>query len=195
MHFLRGMDSLFIDLYTNRDHLVRLAEGLAAFNLEMIKGWKNAGVDAVFFGDDWGFQDRLMINPKLWKELFKPWYKKFFQAVHDEDLQVWFHSCGNVLDIVKDLIECGVDVLNPLQPRAMDLNALAKRFRGKLSFHGGIDCQFTLPKCTPEEVALEVKKHSRLLNTERGGYIGGPSTTIMPETPLENIIAMCEAFR
>jgi uroporphyrinogen decarboxylase len=161
----------------------------------MIKGWKKAGVDAVFFGDDWGIQERLMINPKLWRELFKPWYKKFFEITHAEGLHVWFHSCGNVLDLVEDLIECQVDLLNPLQPQAMDLNNLAQKFRGRLSFHGGIDCQRTLPQGTPEAVRREVQERSRLLSTTVGGYVGGPSTTIMPETPLENIIAMCEAFQ
>ncbi len=195
MHFLRGMDTLFVDFYTHRDDMLHLAEALAKFNLDMIKGWKNAGVDAVFFSDDWGFQDRLMINTRLWRELFEPWYKQFFQAAHDEGLQVWFHSCGNVLDIVEDLIECQLDLLNPLQPGAMNLDLLARKFRGRLSFHGGIDSHSTLSQGSPEDVTSEVNERSCLLNTPGGGYIGGPSATIMPETPLENIIAMCEAFR
>jgi uroporphyrinogen decarboxylase len=195
VHCLRGMDRVFVDLYENRDRVFMLLEALAELNTELIRGWSEVGVDAVFLGDDWGSQKSLMIDPEMWRDLFKPWYVKLIRAAHEAGLQFWFHSCGNVTSIIGDLIECGVDVLHPVQPEAMDLKNLSESFRGKLTFCGGISTQATLPFGTLEAVKEEAKSLVSLFNTENGGYIGCPSNTIMPETPIENIVALCSALR
>lgn len=195
LFFLRGMENALVDLYTQPVRVQKLLETLTGFTIELIQGFAKHGADGVLLGDDWGLQDRLLIRPELWRETFKPWYARMFAAAHEAGLQVWFHSCGNVLELVDDFIEIGMDVLNPLQSRALDLVELARRHRGRTAFSGGIDTQFTLTRGSPREVREEVFRIAGTLQTDRGGYIGGPCTTIMPETPLENITALCRAFR
>ena len=87
-----------------------------------------------------------------------------------------------------------MDVLNPLQSRALDLRLLAERYKGRVAFSGGMDTQVVLPKGGPDGIRREVSRLVEILRSPQGGYIGGPCTTVMPETPLESIEAMCEAF-
>ncbi|HUV08190.1 MAG TPA: uroporphyrinogen decarboxylase family protein [Spirochaetia bacterium] len=195
IHCLRGMERVFVDLYENRRQIMTLLEALASFNTELIRGWSEAGVDGVFLSDDWGSQNSLLISPEMWRELFKPWYAALARTAHEAGLQFWLHSCGNVSAIIGDLIECGVDVLHPIQPEAMDLTRLSKSFRGRLTFCGGISTQATLPFGSPAAIREEAHTLISLFNTDRGGYIGCPSNTIMPETPIENIVALCRSFR
>ena len=103
---------------------------LADYVLELIRQWGELGVDAVFLTDDWGSQTALMISPDMWRSFFKPHYRRLFAEVHRWHMDVVFHSCGNVLDLVEDLIEVGIDVLDPVQPGAMDQEELVRRFRG-----------------------------------------------------------------
>gem|GEM_PF-2841421 len=107
---------------------------------------------------------------------------------------VWMHLCGNVTAILPDLIDIGLNVLNPVQPQAMDVRELAREFGGKVCFNGGVDVQGTLVRGTPEDVRREVHKLVSLFGKFNGGYIGGTSHGVMPETPLDNVIAMYEAF-
>lgn len=194
MQILRGMERFLVDLYEHPREINVLAETLAEFVIGMIRLFKRAGVDGVFLGDDWGTQSGLLISPALWRELFKPWYERMCRAAHDEGLYVLFHSCGNIFPLIGDLIEVGVDVLNPIQPNAMDLGRVAAAYRGRLCFFGGIDTQLTLATGTPAAVAAEVAWLKEIFAAGNGGYIASPSTTVMPETPFANIEAMCAAL-
>jgi uroporphyrinogen decarboxylase len=104
------------------------------------------------------------------------------------------HLCGNVSAILGDLIDAGLSVLNPVQPQAMDVHALAREFGGQVCFNGGVDVQGTLIHGSPEEVKREVDTLVHLFGRYDGGYIGGTSHSVMPETPLDNVIALYEAF-
>jgi uroporphyrinogen decarboxylase len=187
MYMLRGMDQLFLDFYLYKEQVLQLAKTCAEFVLDMIPGWKSTGVDAVFVADDWGFQDNLMIPPELWREIFKPWYKRIFDEIHNHGMQVWFHSCGNIYTIINDLLECGLDLLNPIQPHALSLESVSHDFRGRLSFHGGMDTGGSLIHGNQEMITAELTKLCEWFATPSGGYIMGPATTIMPNTPIENI--------
>ena len=105
------------------------------------------------------------------------------------------HLCGNVMDIIPDLIEIGLDILNPVQPLAMPIDVLSDRFGGRLCFYGGLDVQSVLPHGSPQDVADEVEHLVRALGGFGGGYIGGTSHTILPDTPAQNIVAAFRAFR
>jgi len=107
--------------------------------------------------------------------------------------QVWFHSCGNVTDIIPDLIDVGVNVLNPVQPQAMNVDYLAKEYGGKVCFYGGVDVQNTMINKSPQEVKQEALHLVDIFGKANGGYMLSTSHTIMPETPLNNIIALYEA--
>ena len=117
-----------------------------------------------------------------------------FKRVRDGGAHVWMHLCGNVTDIIPDLIEIGLNVLNPVQPQAMDVRELSRRFGGKVCFNGGIDVQGTLIRGTPDDVKREVHTLVDLFGRFQGGYIAGSSHSIMPETPLNNVLAMYQAL-
>ena len=117
-----------------------------------------------------------------------------FERVHSDGAHVWMHLCGDISAILPDLVEIGLDVLNPVQPQAMNVHRLARDFGGKVCFNGGVDVQGTLVHGTPEEVKREVCDLLTLFGKYNGGYIADTSHSIMPETPLDNIIAMYEAF-
>ena len=117
-----------------------------------------------------------------------------FERVRSDGAHVWMHLCGNITAILPDLIEIGLNVLNPVQPQAMDVKRLSSEFGGKVCFNGGVDVQGTLIHGTPADVKRKVHELVDLFGRFNGGYIGGTSHSVMPETPLDNVIAMYEAF-
>ena len=191
---LRGFNNMLMDPYQDTDNFCRLRDKVLEVNLAMIDKWVERKVDGVFFSDDWGCQRGLLMNPEDWRKFYKPSYKAMFQRVRDGGANVWMHLCGNVIEIIPDLLDCGLNVLNPVQPQAMDVHYLAREFGGKLCFNGGVDVQGTLINGTPEEVKREVHELVRIFGGFNGGYIGGTSHSIMPETPLDNVLALYEAF-
>jgi uroporphyrinogen-III decarboxylase len=195
MHLLRGMEDLFSDLYFHQKEVNSLGEKLLEFSLGIVDNFQKIGVDGVFFADDWGTQERLMINPELWRKIFKPWYRKLIDRIHKGGMHAIFHSCGNITEILPDLIEIGLDVIHPVQPGAMDGRKVVKEFGAEICFFGGIDVQHLLPEGTPEDVRNGIKEMIENFNNPEGGFIAAPANTIMPETPLENIKVMCESLR
>jgi len=104
------------------------------------------------------------------------------------------HLCGDITAILPDLIDIGLNVLNPVQPQAMDVRRLSQAFGGKVCFNGGVDVQGTLVRGTPEDMKREVHELVEFFGKFSGGYIGGTSHSVMPETPLDNVIAVYDAF-
>lgn len=191
---LRGFENMLMDPYIERENFEHLRDRIVEFNLQRIDQWLEYKVDGIYFSDDWGTQRGLLINPEDWRKYYKPAYIKMFRRVRDAGAHVFMHLCGNIIDILPDLIEIGLNVLNPIQPQAMDINKVDAEFGGKVCFLGGVDVQGTLINAKPSEVKQEVFSLVKLLGRHNGGYIGTTSHTIMPETPLDNIIAMFEAF-
>ena len=135
-----------------------------------------------------------MISPAMWREFFKDGYAALFREIHSLGMDAFLHSCGNVTAIVEDLIELGLDVLDPVQTSAMNLDELARRFGGRISFCGTIDVQDLLPRARPSEVKDFIRRARDTLGRPFGnGLILAPTNTITPETPLENLQAMFEA--
>jgi uroporphyrinogen decarboxylase len=191
---LRGFETMLMDPYTDEENFSRLRDRVVEYNLAIIDRWIERGVDAVFFSDDWGCQRGLLMNPDDWRRFYKPSYQRMFERVRAGGAHVWMHLCGNIAAILPDLIDIGLNVLNPVQPQAMDVRQLSREFGGKVCFNGGVDVQGTLVRGTPEEVKREVHDLVSLFGKFNGGYIGGTSHSVMPETPLDNVIAMYEAF-
>ncbi len=191
---LRGFSDLLMDPYTDLKRFSSLRDRVLEIDLQMIDRWLGRKVDAIFFSDDWGSQTSLLINPDDWRKLYRPAYRAMFQRVRDGGAHVWMHLCGNVSEILPDLVEIGLNVLNPIQPQALDVQVLARNFGGRICFNGGIDVQGTMIRGTPDEVRREVHDMVHLFGRFDGGYIGGMSHSIMPETPLDNIIAVLETF-
>jgi uroporphyrinogen decarboxylase len=192
--FLRGMDNMLMDPYTDEVNFSRLRDMVVEYNMGIIAQWVKRGVDGVFFSDDWGSQRGLLMNPDDWRRFYKPSYKRMFECVRSSGAHVWMHLCGDITAILPDLIEIGLNVLNPVQPQAMDVRRLSREFGGKVCFNGGLDVQGTMVRGTPADVKREVHELVSLFGKFNGGYIGGASHSIMPETPLDNVMAMYEAF-
>lgn len=194
LHAVRGMMEVFTDFYASEKEIRRLIGALAEYALVLIRRWGELGADAVFLTDDWGSQTGLMISPEMWRRLFKPHYAAMFDECHRWGMDVIFHSCGNVLGIVGDLIEAGLDVLDPVQPGAMDMQELARRYGGQVSFCGAVDLQQLLCRGTPQQVRSEVCRIMDLLGHPfHGGYLVSPANVLTPEIPFENVAALFEA--
>lgn len=190
---LRGMDHVLEDFYTNEKEIGRLCEALTGYAIGLISEWGKTDVSAIFLSDDWGSQNALMISPAMWRRHFKEYYRSIFAAVHRWGKDVLFHSCGNITSIIPDLIEVGVDVLDPLQPGPMNLAEIASQFGGKVSFSGGIDDQ-RLEDYSPQEVKDIVRRTIDTLGRPFGNaYIIAAANSILPSVPLENLEAMCQA--
>ena len=193
-HCLRGMENAFLDLYTNESEAQRLLEALADYLLGFVRLWGGTPVSALFLCDDWGSQNRLMISVEMWRKFFKPHYRRVFDEIHRLGKDIIFHSCGNVMGIIPELIELGVDVLDPVQPGAMEIAQVGRQFGGQISFCGGIDDQ-RLEAYTPEEIRQVVRRTIDTLGTPFGNaYIGAPANLVPPTVPFENLAALVESF-
>ncbi|SDM22716.1 uroporphyrinogen decarboxylase family protein [Halarsenatibacter silvermanii] len=154
-------------------------------------------IDLVYTYDDVGTQSNLLISKKMWREFLLPRHQKLNEVIKSYSKPIMYHSCGAIYPLISELKEkMGIDVLNPLQPRAegMDMKKIKKNYGGSLSFHGGIDLQKTLPRGSPAEVREEARKRCQVLG-RGGGYICAPAHHVQSDTPLGNIIALYTADR
>jgi uroporphyrinogen decarboxylase len=153
-------------------------------------------LDIIKIGDDLGTQSSLMISPRMYRSMLKPVHARMIQTIRERtQAKIFFHTDGDVFNLIPDFIEIGVDILNPIQTSAgkmSDLPELKKRFGSHLIFCGAVDTQHILPDGTPAEVSAEVKRVSEILGPG-GGYMLAPVHTIMDEVPPENILAMVDA--
>lgn len=170
LQFLRGSENLFIDIAHDTAELHVLLAMVHEYYLEDIKSWCRSDVDAVFFMDDWGANQRLLINPKTWRAWFKPLYKEYCDLIHAAGKFAFFHSDGHTEAIYGDLVEIGVDAINS-QLFTMNIEALAQQYKGKITFWGEIDRQHVLPFGTPDEVQAAVMRVRRALDDGTGGVI------------------------
>jgi len=175
--FLRGMENLFEDLIFNKDVVIEFLKKLVDWQIEIIKQYLKFDIDGIWFGDDWGTQKSLMIAPSLWREIFKPEYKRQFDLIHSYRKDVIFHSCGYVWDIIDDLIEIGVNAFNFNQPLIFSKNGesgidrLSREFGGKVCFICPLDMQRTLIEGTYNEMLNEAKHLIKALGKFNGGFI------------------------
>jgi uroporphyrinogen decarboxylase len=186
-HFLRGLNELLVDLYLNPQFVHDLLDNILKFILGNVKQLAELGVDGIFLSDDYGHQNSLLMSPDHWRKFIKPRLKVLFDTIRSEGLFTFLHSCGNVSEIIPDLVKLGLDVLHPIQPEAMDIVSLKSKYGDKLALYGGISTQQTLRK-TPDEVEEEVRQTIKIM-AKGGGYILAPGITLQYDIPLENILA------
>ncbi len=192
--FLRGIDKMLMDLIGNSKYAEALICNIGEFMLEFCK--KNLfsignKIDVYGIWDDIATQDSLVISPYIWRKFYKPWYKKVIEVAKKYNLYICFHICGNCSEVIPDLIDMGVDILDPVQVSAknMQLEKLKKNFGKDICFHGGLDAQRLIPMGNPERIEKEVKRVKGLFDGD-GGIILGPSHYITADTPLENVLAI-----
>jgi len=175
--------------------LARLEEFTLEFarrSLEVSRGL----ADIVFYGDDFASQKGLMISPAHWRRFLKPTFKKVFALAKSYDVKVWFHSCGQFTPVLGDLVDIGMDVWETVQVHleGNDPKMLKREYGDKLAFFGAICTQHVLPNGTPDEVRAQVRERISVLG-RGGGYICGGDHGIMPDVPIENIVAMIDEAR
>ena len=170
--FLRGFEALLMDLYDEPARAAQVLDLVFDFENDLIAQLAGVPVDAVAFGDDWGTQQGLMISPARWREVFRPRYAEQFAAVHAQGKKVWFHTCGNVWDILGDLIDIGVDVLELLQPDIFGVERLGREFGGRVCFCCAVDHQRRAITGSREEIFAYTRALQRALGTHHGGFIG-----------------------
>ncbi len=188
---LRGYERLLSDFILNPDLAEHILEIPYRYHLTAAKKLVEMGVDMIWIGDDVGAQFRMLISPQHWRQYLKPRMANFIAELKsiNPQVKVAYHSDGFVYPIIPELIEIGIDVLNPIQPASMDPARVKKEFGDRLCFWGSIDEQHTLPFGTPADVIAEVQTRLRTIG-KNGGLIIGPTHHVQMDTPLENFWAM-----
>jgi uroporphyrinogen decarboxylase len=190
---LRGWENLMVDFYDHPQFVRELLGAIAEYDIAQINKALTYDIDAVYLGDDWGMQRGLQMGPRLWREFILPVLKRMYRVVRKAGRFVVIHSCGDVDELLDDLVEIGLNCFNPFQPEVMDVRSLMQRYRGRLAFHGGLSTQRTLPYGSAADVRRETES---LLELGRdGGYIFGPAHDVEGDVPLENMLAFLETIQ
>lgn len=196
--YLRGMDNVFCDWADENPVSEWLLDYFTERSVHSCRAYALAGFDMINLGDDVGMQDRLLLSKETWRQHLKPRLKRVIDAIREAsgNRKVWvhYHSDGDVTPLVDDLIEIGVDILNPVQPECMNLESVADQYQARLAFSGMIGTQTTMPFGTPDDVRAAVARCRHLY--ENGARIMvSPTHVLEPDVPWENITAYVEAAR
>jgi uroporphyrinogen decarboxylase len=198
---LRGLEQGLLDLIVNPDLVDAALDRIEAIQTAMMTRWFDLGardlVDLAFLSDDVGAQHGLLISPDMWRRHLEPRMKRWCDLVHAYGLKALYHSDGSVADLIGPLIDCGIDVLNPIQHvcPGMDPAGLKEAHGDRLIFHGGVDNQRVLPFGTPDDVRAEVRMLCDTLGAGGEGFICCSCHNIQAGTPVENVLAMVETMR
>ena len=194
--FLQGMENFLIGLVTDDPVTIaildRLTESFFEFNQRVFES-ADGKLDIAWYGDDYGTQNGLLIGAPTWRKHIRPRLARLIDLARSHGLKVMLHSCGSVRELVPDLIDVGIDILDTLQPEAagMDPRQLKDTFGDRICFHGMISTAGVLANGTPEDVRNEVIDRIETM-APGGGFCLSPTHTIMPGTPVENVLALYE---
>ena len=191
---LRGLENFLSDMVTNSHIAEAIIDRTTEMSCGMAERYARAGVDIIMYGEDIACQRGLVMSPAMWREWLKPRLKRVVDAAHwaRPDAIFVYHSDGDVTEVIPELIEAGIDVLNPMQPECMDVVRIKDEFGSDVALWGGVSVQQTMPWGTPEDVREEVR-HCMATLGKGGGYLISPSHTIEPEVPFANLKAFKEA--
>ena len=190
LYYLRGFTNLMMDIATGEPKLEHLIEMVLEYNLKLINKWIEIGAEIIYFGDDLGLQESLLISPSDWRKYLKSCYAKMFGTCRDRGVYVYLHTDGHILEIIEDLLECKISVLNP-QWRGNGIDQIVKLCKGKVCVDIDLDRQKVLPYGNFKEIRAHVREAVIKLGSKRGGLmlIAG----VYPDVPLDNIEALCQA--
>ena len=187
---LCGFENFMMYMLSDPDFTNAALDRALEFNLDIIAQMPD-WADGVRFGEDWGQQKGLLMGSRLWRGQLKPRLKILYEAARKRGLDVFIHSCGDIAEIFPDLIEIGVQAVNPIQPEVMDISFLKREYGRDMVFYGGLPCQSIIPNGTPEQ-NLEACRSIYKILSEDGGYIYGPAGAIPTETPLDNLLVVID---
>ncbi|MFC2089838.1 uroporphyrinogen decarboxylase family protein [Bacteroidota bacterium] len=196
--YLVGLEKLMLDMMLESPYVETLFDRVMEINLEIGSNLIRLGADMLWAGDDFGSQSGMMLDPETWRKIFKPRIKYMFEEWKkvNPDIKIAWHTCGSVVPIIDDFIEIGLDVLNPMQPLAKDMDAenLISKFGERIAYFGGIDIQELLPQGPVERIKSEVMRIAGIYG-KNSGYILAPAHNIQDDTPMEHILAFFEAVK
>jgi uroporphyrinogen decarboxylase len=199
--YLRGFEDWYVDFAAQPEVAAALMRRVRDLTLEMARRFLDAAgpyLDVVATGDDIGAQHSLQVSPAMYREMILPLQREQFRTFHDlTDARVFYHTCGDVYPVIDDLIDIGVDILNPVQVSAAemgDTKRLKAEFGDRLSFWGGVDNVDVLPNGSVEDVGREVDLRTADLGRD-GGYVLCPVHNVQPDVPVENLLALYERGR
>jgi uroporphyrinogen decarboxylase len=197
---MRGLEQSLMDLMLAPELATEILDRIENCQTEMLKRFLNYlgdNIDLVFLSDDMGMQQGLLISPEIWKKFFKKRMQRWCKLIHSYGKKVFYHSDGAVEPLLSELIDCGIDILNPIQHicSGMDTKELKKKYGSRVVFHGGVDNQSVLPFGTCEDVVNETKRCLETLGSDGRGYIICSCHNIQAGTPVQNIISMVDFVR
>jgi uroporphyrinogen decarboxylase len=190
---LRGIENLLVDFVENPGFVDDLFDAICDWNIELARKALEYDIDAIYFGDDWGQQTGLIMGPRHWRRFIRPRLARMYDVAKSAGKYQCIHSCGDVRPVLPDLIELGVDCINPFQPEAMPVRELLGTYRGRVTFYGGLSTQRTLPYGDVDEVR---RKSRELLELGAGGgLVFAPSHAVVRDTPTGNMLAFLDELR
>jgi len=182
------------DLHTNPAMTEAILDTLLDYACYKATRLLDLGCDGISVSEDWGNNYSMFINPALWRKYFKPRYRRLFDLAKRRGKLVYFHSDGNITPIVGDLVEIGVDSLNPVQPECMNQLEIKRIYGDRLTLDTGISNQKTLPFGTPDDVKQEVLTALKHL-APGGGFVYGTSHFALYDVPIANLITLYETLQ
>lgn len=191
---LHGVEDTLMDFLMEPEFIEEMLNKIVEYNLKVVDIVAQYPIDCIFFGDDWGQQQGLIMGYPLWKKFLKPQLKKMYDHVKSYGMYVAQHSCGDCREVFPDLVELGLDIYNTFQPEVYDIADFKKRYGDKITFFGGISTQYLLPFKSPEEVKAEMHWVMDIMNVN-GGYILAPTHAMPADIPEENVIAFIEVAK
>lgn len=191
---LRSFEAFCIDLADDRTFASELLDRITEIQVALARRYVKLGVDAGYLGDDYGAQQGMLFSPRTWRDLFKPRLARIFSVFHEAGLPVILHSDGDIAEIISDLVEIGLDVLNPVQPEVLDQMWLRANFGDRLAFYGGISTQTVLPFGKPEEVRAAIERCAKALGPDATGLVLAPSHSLTADIPMRNVDALLEGI-
>ncbi|MCL2665909.1 MAG: hypothetical protein FWE82_09870 [Defluviitaleaceae bacterium] len=187
--FMRGIENFLSDMVLNPVFTGKLLDNVLEYTVGMLEYMPDV-VDGVRIGEDWGLQKGLVTGAPLWRKFLKPRLKILYEAVRKKGLRLFLHSCGDIAEIFPDLIEMGVEAVNPVQPEAMDINFLHREYGRDLTMYGGLGSQSTLVYGDASEVIAEADRLLELFSG--GGLIIGPAGAIPTDANITSVIALID---
>jgi len=188
------MENLLMDFHLNPEFVNELFDNILQYNMKIIDAALQYDIDGFYFGDDYGQQNGLIMSPQTWRTFIMPGLKQMFGKVKEAGKAVALHSCGNILELLGDLIDIGLDIYQTVQPEIYDLSKLKTDYGKDLTFWGAISTQKTLPFVSPDELRGIVKQTINIMGVN-GGYIAAPTHKVPQDVPVENMIALFEVLK
>ena len=188
-----GYEHFCLSLVDAPELVARVFERVGRIQCEVLRRVvKMPGVFAIWYGDDLAYTESMLVSPQVFRRHLFPWMEEMATIAHEAGMPLILHSDGVLWPVLDDLVALGLDALHPIEPKAMDINEVKRRYGDRLALFGNIDLSYTLTRGTPEEVRAEVRQRIRDL-APGGGYAVGSSNSVTRYVPVENFNAMREA--